>query len=69
MYENISLGLLYDFGDNDLKSYLLVEELIFFSTKCLFMLIVCLLKLDIYVVLYICIIGIIISGFFFNNYN
>lgn len=63
IYENVSLGILYDVGKNELKSYLLVKEFIFFGTKSLFMLIVFLLRLDIYVVLYICIIGIMVSGF------
>lgn len=67
IYENVSLGILYDVGSNDLRSYLLVKEFIFFGTKSLFMLFVVLFKFHIYLVLYLCIIGIIVSGFFIGN--
>ena len=67
IYENVSLGNFYDIGNNDLKSYLLVEEFIFFGTKSLFMLFVVLFQMNIYLVLYLCIIGIVASGFFIKE--
>ncbi len=63
IYENISLGNLYDVGNNDIKSYLLLEEFIFFGSKSLFMLLVIVFHMNLYLVLYLCIIGIIISGY------
>lgn len=67
MYEVFSLNNLYDFKKLDVRSYLLMEEVIFFGTKSIFMAIVCLFRFSIYWVLLICIIGVLISGFFLQE--
>ena len=67
MYEVFSLNNLYDFKKLDVQSYLLMEEVIFFVTKSIFMAIVCLFHFSIYWVLLICIIGVLISGFFLQE--
>ncbi len=67
MYENVSLGNLYAVGQNSIREYLIVEELIFFLSKSIIMFIVCLFHLDIYVVMYIGIVGMIFSGFFIKE--
>ena len=51
----------------DVRSYLLMEEVIFFGTKSIFMAIVCLFHFSIYWVLLICIIGVLASGFFLQE--
>ena len=67
MYEVFSLNNLYDFKKLDVRSYLLMEEVIFFGTKSIFMVIVCLFHFSIYWVLLICIIGVLASGFFLQE--
>lgn len=67
IYENISLDNLYNHGNNDINKYLLTEELIFFSSKSLIMLIYLILNLNIYTIMYINIIGLITSGFFIHR--
>ena len=64
IYENVSLFNLYSYKYNCVTKYLLVEELIFFGSKSLIILLYLLFDLDIYFIMYINIIGIIISGFF-----
>jgi hypothetical protein len=64
LYEKFSLDNLYDLGNNDIKSYLIGEELIFFISKSLIMFCFLLFIASFKSVLYICIIGIIISAFF-----
>ena len=66
IYENFSLDNLYDTLNQDVCSYLIVEEIIFFGTKSLFMGMVCLFHLQIYFVLLICILGIFCSSFFIH---
>ena len=67
MYEVFSLNNLYNFKNLDVRSYLLMEEVIFFVTKSIFMAIVCLFHFSIYWVLLICIIGILASGLFLQE--
>lgn len=69
IYENTSLSNLYNYKDNSISSYLLVEELIFFTSKSLIMLIYLLLNLNINTIMYTNIVGIIISGFFIKDKN
>jgi len=67
IYENISLNNLYNYDNTHITSYLLTEELIFFTSKSLIMLIYSILKLNIYTIMYLNIIGIIISGLFIKQ--
>ena len=67
IYESFSLNNLYNYNNNYIPKYLLTEELIFFSTKTIIILIYLLLKLDFYIIMYINIVGIIISGFFLKE--
>lgn len=67
IYENTSLSNLYNYNNNSISSYLFVEELIFFISKSLIMLIYLLLNLNIYTIMYINIVGIIISGLFIKE--
>lgn len=67
IYENVSLNNLYDFKNQSLKNYLILEEFIFFFSKSVFMLVVYLFHFSIYMVMYLCMIGIMISGFFIHE--
>ena len=67
IYENVSLFNLYDYGDNYVYKYLLFEELIFFGSKALIVLLFLLYKFNFYTIMYINIIGIIISGLFIKR--
>lgn len=67
LYEKFSLSNLYDIGNNSTNSYLIVEEIIFFVSKSIMMLIFLLFVNNIIVILYICIIGIVISGFYIRD--
>lgn len=67
LYENVSLENLYAVGENSVREYLMVEEFIFFFTKCVVMGVVCLFDISIYIVLYCCIVGMAISGFFIRE--
>ncbi|MCI6266083.1 MAG: hypothetical protein MR598_04485 [Erysipelotrichaceae bacterium] len=67
VYENVSLGNLYSLGNNSIQEYLIVEELIFFISKSIMMGIVCLFHINIYIVMYIGIVGVILSGFFIRE--
>ena len=67
IYENISLNNLYNHDENYIPKYLLTEELIFFGSKSLIMLIYLILNLNLYIIMYINIIGIIISGYFIKK--
>ena len=66
MYENVSLENLYDLEKNSVKNYLLIEELIFFGSKSLIMLICCIFHFNLYCVLYLSILGMIASGWFIH---
>lgn len=63
IYENISLSSLYSYDNNHIPSYLLTEELIFFTTKSLIMLLYLILNLNIYTIMYLNILGVVLSGF------
>ena len=67
LYENVSLGNLYEIENNSIREYLIIEEFIFFGVKSLIMLVVLMFRFNIYVVLYISIIGMICSGFFIER--
>lgn len=67
IYENISLDNLYSYDNNNITKYLLTEEVIFFTTKSFIMLIFLILNLNIYAIMYLNIIGLIISGFFIHK--
>ena len=66
-YDVISLNNLYDLGKNDVKSYLMVEEIIFFLTKSLLMGLFLVFRLRLYWILLICNFGILVSGFFLHE--
>lgn len=67
IYENVSLSYLYDYHDNYIPNYLLYEELIFFTSKSIIMLIYLVLNLSMYTIMYINIVGVIISGLFIKE--
>lgn len=67
MYEIFSLNNLYDLRKMNIRDYLLLEEIIFFLTKSIFMAIVCFFHFSISLVLMVCIIGVLLSGFFFQE--
>ena len=64
IYEMYSLDNLYDLDGNDINSYLLKEEYIFLVSKIIIILLFILFIISFKVMLFIFIIGIIISGFF-----
>lgn len=63
MYEVVSSENLYDKQIDNTSSYLIVVELIFCITNSVLYLIFYLFNIDVKVILYICIVGIFISGF------
>jgi len=64
MYETVSLENIYNEGDNkDITSYLIICEFIFCLVRSVICLLFCLFLDDIKVMLYISILGILISGF------
>ena len=67
IYENISLDNLYSYDNNIISNYLLTEELIFFTTKTIIIFIFLILNLNFYTIMYLNIIGIILSGFFIKK--
>ena len=67
IYERYSLENLYDYGDNCILKYLLVEEVIFFSVKSFIILLYWLFNLDFIVIMYINVLGVVVSGFFLNK--
>lgn len=67
IYETFSLEKLYNYHHNNINKYLLTEELIFFITKSIIILIYLILNLNLYTIMYINIIGIILSGFFIKK--
>lgn len=66
IYDNFSLGNLYSYEGNNISLYLFYEEFIFFFTKSIIILFYLLLNIDFYLIMYINILGIILSGFFLN---
>ena len=69
IYEMISLENLYDNITNDIGSYLMVEEIFFCLSRAFIAIIFSLFIKDLIIMLYICIIGIFISGFFIESKN
>lgn len=67
MYERGSLSYLYDINNNSIKEYLNLEEFIFFISKFTMMVIFLLLGIELRTILFICIIGIVISGFIYEK--
>lgn len=67
LYENVSLNNLYSLDNNPTREYLIMEELIFFGSKSIIMFIMCLFNLNIYIILYIAIIGMIFSSWFIKS--
>ena len=67
LYEKFSLNNLYDVKRSNINSYLIVEEFIFFITKSVLMVVFILLVRDLKLILYICILGIVISGFYIRD--
>ena len=63
IYEIISLENLYD-NDGDVINYLMMEEVIFSLSRGIIILIFYIFVKDLITILYICIIGIFISGFY-----
>ena len=64
IYEIFSLNNLYEVKENNIKDYLLTEEYIFLNSKSTITICFILLPISLKNILYIDIIGIIISGFF-----
>ena len=70
MYEVVSSENLYNKQIDNTSSYLIVVELIFCITNSILYLIFYLFNIDVKIILYICIIGIFISGFVrYKNYS
>lgn len=67
IYEKFSLNNLYNFNSNNIRGYLMLEEIIFFISKSIIMFIFLVFIKDIKNILYICIIGIFISAFFLKD--
>lgn len=67
LYERGSLSCLYRIGSNSVNNYLVVEEFIFFISKTVIMCIFVLWDIKLKSILFICIIGIIISGLVFRE--
>ena len=67
LYERGSLKTLYNIGDNSVREYLVVEEFIFFVVKLIMMGIFVLLGIKLKSIMFICIVGIIVSGFIFRE--
>lgn len=67
LYENVSLTNLYTTSNNPTREYLMIEEFIFFGTKSIIMFISCILSLNLYIILYIAIIGMMLSSWFIKE--
>lgn len=67
LYEKFSLDNLYDLNENHINSYLIVEEIIFFVSKSFIMFLFILFIPNIQYILYVCIIGLIVSGFYIKD--
>ena len=68
LYENVSLKNLYTTRKNtSIREYLILEEFIFFGSKSIIMLFFYLSKLSLIIMMYLCIVGIITSGFFIKE--
>ena len=69
IYEMFSLDNLYDYENNNIQKYLWYEELIFFGTKSIIMFLYWVLGFNFYVIMYINIVGVVLSGFFLERIN
>ena len=67
LYEKNSLDNLYNIKNKNIVSYLIIEELIFFITKSILMLIFIIIIRKLKIILYICITGLIASDFFLES--
>ncbi|MBQ6495384.1 MAG: hypothetical protein IJI49_05220 [Bacilli bacterium] len=67
IYEKNSINNLYNRGNNNIKKYLIIEESIFFISKFIIMLLFILLIKKLKIILYICIIGLVISTFYLEE--
>lgn len=65
-FERFSLESFYDVGKNDVRSYLLVLEVVFFVSKSFFMFLFWGIG-NLKVILYICVLGIVVSGIYVGN--
>lgn len=62
LYDGYSLSYLYDIKDISINKYLIIEESIFFISKSFIMLLFIGFNLNLKLILFICIIGIVLSG-------
>ena len=67
LYDGYSLSYLYDIKDISINKYLIIEEFIFFISKSIIMLLFIGFSLNIKLILFICIIGIIVSGMVYEE--
>ena len=67
LYDCYSLSYLYDVKDISIKKYLIMEETIFFVSKSIIMFLFIGFNISIKLILFICIIGIILSGLFYEE--
>ena len=67
LYDGYSLSYLYDIKDISINKYLIIEEFIFFISKSIIMLLFIGFSLNIKLILFICIIGIIASGMVYEE--
>ena len=67
LYERGSLNNLYDFDNSNLKLYLIIEEFIFFISKCVFMFLFIIFSFNLKTILYISIFGLVVSSFYLEE--
>lgn len=67
LYEKYSITKLYTPNTKNITSYLIVEEIIFFTTKTILMLVFIILSFSLTKILYILILGIVLSGFYIKD--
>lgn len=67
LYEKYSITKLYTPNTKNITSYLIAEEIIFFTTKTILMLVFIILSFSLTKILYILILGIVLSGFYIKD--
>lgn len=67
LYDGYSISYLYDIKDISINKYLIIEETIFFVSKSIIMLLFIGFSLNLKIILLICIVGIILSGLFYEE--
>jgi len=67
LYDGYSLSYLYDIRDIDIRKYLIIEESIFFVSKSVMMFLFIGFSSSLKLILFICILGIMISGLFYEE--